>query len=250
MLLENALADFIELLFVERENNTHRLISNQLLSVHYNNYFYNLTRALYTHYPMTAKILGKTLFISICKEYIHNYPSQYPDLNEYGAYFAAFLHHQHHTTLPPYIADIATLEWICHALPMVEEVQWIDPAILEIDLAQSDLLIEFSQAMQLFSSSYPLLKLTTYCQQPNDTPFLLTPEPCTLLIMKTKDGCSFTEMSPAEFHFLSCVLEEIPLAKALEETLKQEPTFQLADTLIKCAQLSAINKVHIIHKID
>ena len=140
------------------------------------------------------------------------------------------------------------LEWICHALPMMEFTQSIDPAILTTDLNEHDVLVEFSQAMQLVASPYPLLKLMAYCQEPHDASFVLAPEPCRLLIAKTKDGCLFNELTKAEYQFLHYLLQEVPLAAALQDILKQDHLFQLVDLLIKCAQIGAINKIHILYK--
>lgn len=241
-MLPEKLADFIAVLFHEDDNTMHLFDSDKGLSIHRNNYQATLLRTLENHYPMTLKLLGNPFFANLANDYIAHYPSLSPELNDYGAYFFDFIA-THPSILPiHYVADIAKLEWLCHQLPRLDTASPPDLSSLDLiaRLYNETLQVECNAAVQLMSSNYPLLTLIDYCQTPQEEDLTLTEKPCYLLIIKTKNGCSFISLSESEYGFMHALMHDIPLNLALSNTLKHDNTFQLEHTLIKLIALNVI----------
>lgn len=246
MPLENALADFVEILF-SQGNADQLLDKGALLPIHHDHYFLTLTHTLKTHYPMTMALLGEDCFETFCCLYISDYPSTDPELEKYGAYFPAFLSKQETLNHVPYVIDIATVEWICHTLPMLEPSTFsFNQVLSHLDEQDYDkLYIELNPSAQLFASPYPLLRLITYCKSPTDQPFEMTQEPCQLLLIKTKEGVSFFALDDAEYTFLEALIEESPLKQALSHALAKDADFPCEETLMHFIQSNIVRNITI-----
>lgn len=244
MLLENALADFVELLF-NREHNTTTVISPKLLQVHYDNYFHNLTAALKHHYPMTQVLLGHDFFDMLCIQYINNYPSLSPELQHYGSYFSTFLMQHPRMTALEYVSDLARLEWACQALPAEDEFFTCED-LLAINEGDYDKIhVELNPSVRLISSQYPLMKLIAYCKTEAPSPFEITIDPCHLLIMNTKKEVTILSLTDGEASFFNDLLNESSLSHALNNTLSKDSTFKLEETLVTWINKKIIQKIHL-----
>ena len=77
------------------------------------------SEALRRVYPVCLEILGERSFASFARDYVRDYPSTSPDLNNYGEHFAALLARRTASiaTLAQfrYLPDLARLEWHWHA---------------------------------------------------------------------------------------------------------------------------------------
>lgn len=245
MLLENVLADFVELVF-NREGNNALLTSTALLPVHNDNYFVTLTRALKAQYPQTLVLLGREFFEPLCADYIHDYPSHSPQLKDYGAYFPEFLLRHENMKDLAYVADIARLEWICHQLPITDAAFTLDDALLQLKETDYDKLhVELNPAIQLMSSQYPLSKLMAYCKSPTESLFEISIDPCHLLIMKTIHGVSFFSLSDAEYLFLNDLANNVSLSTALTHALQKDDTFQLDEILSNWIATKVIQRIYL-----
>jgi len=242
-MLPEKLADFIAALFHEDDNTMQLFDSDKGLAIHRNHYQATLLRTLESHYPMTLTLLGSPFFANLANDYIAHYPSLSPKLNDYGAYFFDFIA-THPSILPiHYVADIAKLEWLCHALPRLDTTSPPDLSLLDLTTLNDETLhVVCDTAVQLISSNYPLLEIIDYCQTPEEENLNLTEKPCYLLIIKTKNGCSFISLSKSEYWFMHALMHDIPLRMALNNTLKEDNTFQLEHTLLK---LAALNVIHV-----
>lgn len=90
------------------------------LAVYRNNVFGAHHNALRQIFPVCEQILGEALFTQLARQYLWAFPSQSPDLNLYGEKFPAHVTEQVHAHLDEehyaYLGDLATLEWLWHAL--------------------------------------------------------------------------------------------------------------------------------------
>ncbi|CDG84743.1 conserved hypothetical protein [Janthinobacterium agaricidamnosum NBRC 102515 = DSM 9628] len=71
-------------------------------------------KTLANAYPVVRLLVGAEFFGGLTRAYGMEHPSDNPDLNRYGASFAAFLADFPHVAELPYLADMARLEWALH----------------------------------------------------------------------------------------------------------------------------------------
>ncbi|MCC6848398.1 MAG: putative DNA-binding domain-containing protein [Deltaproteobacteria bacterium] len=74
-------------------------------------YCARLSEVLVEDYPRVAAVLGAEAFAAAAHDYIAAHPSIHPSLRWFGSEFAAFLAAHPVAGHPPYVADLARLEW-------------------------------------------------------------------------------------------------------------------------------------------
>lgn len=74
-------------------------------------YCARLTEALTEDYPRVAAVLGPAGFAAAAHEYVSVHPSRHPSLRWFGAELATFLAAHPVDGQPPYLPDLARLEW-------------------------------------------------------------------------------------------------------------------------------------------
>ncbi len=74
----------------------------------------NWHKTLAAAYPVVLALVGEEFFGGLARAYGRAQPSDNPDLNHFGARFAAFLRDFPHVADLPYLPDLATLEWALH----------------------------------------------------------------------------------------------------------------------------------------
>jgi uncharacterized protein (UPF0276 family) len=74
----------------------------------------NWRKTLAAAYPVVLALVGEEFFGGLARAYGHALPSDNPDLNVFGARFAAFLRDFPHVAQFPYLPDLARLEWALH----------------------------------------------------------------------------------------------------------------------------------------
>ncbi len=65
-------------------------------------------------FPVLQQQVGEEFFAALARAYGHAHPSQSPDLNQFGAFFADFLRTFPHVAQYPWFPDLAALEWAWH----------------------------------------------------------------------------------------------------------------------------------------
>lgn len=71
-------------------------------------------RTLGHAYPVVLALVGEEFFSGLARAYGNVYPSQDPDLNQFGSHFATFLDDFPPAAELPYLPDMARLEWALH----------------------------------------------------------------------------------------------------------------------------------------
>jgi hypothetical protein len=71
-------------------------------------------KTLAAAYPVVLALVGEEFFGGLARAYGRVQPSGNPDLNHFGARFAAFLRGFPHVAQFPYLPDLAALEWALH----------------------------------------------------------------------------------------------------------------------------------------
>ena len=85
------------------------LDSSARVQVYAGAYSSRLLDVLHEDFPRLAALLGRDGFEQIARDYLRSHPSEHPSLRHLSRAMAAFL--ERRTDLPPYLADLARLEW-------------------------------------------------------------------------------------------------------------------------------------------
>jgi hypothetical protein len=92
------------------------------LAVYRGNLAAHWRRALANAYPVIEQLVGDEFFGGLARAYGQAHPSQDPDLNRFGAQFAAFLDGFPPAADLPWLGDMARLEWALHLAWQAPEV--------------------------------------------------------------------------------------------------------------------------------
>lgn len=87
-------------------------VGRQRLAAYRRSVMGNLTAALESCYPVSARVVGLPFFREAARQYILARPSRSGDLNEFGGDFAEFIGDYPYAADLPYLPDVARLEWI------------------------------------------------------------------------------------------------------------------------------------------
>jgi len=84
--------------------------AHQRIEVYAEAYSSRLLEVLREDYPRVAKALGER-FPAIMREYVREHPSKNPSLRHFGRHVPRFLAARGHADFPPWLSDLAQLEW-------------------------------------------------------------------------------------------------------------------------------------------
>ncbi|SHH16556.1 DUF692 family multinuclear iron-containing protein [Massilia sp. CF038] len=77
-------------------------------------------------FPVIVQLVGSEFFSALARAFGKAHPSDSPDLNRFGAHFAAFLTGFEHVAELPYLPDMARLEWALHRTHYAPEAAALD----------------------------------------------------------------------------------------------------------------------------
>ncbi len=103
----------VDALFLTNIADGSRLGSFARVSVYSNAYFLRLREVLAQDFPETGRALGEDRFDRIAREYLRQFPSENPSVRNLGRSMADFLDGR--SDVPPYLGDLARLEWLLSA---------------------------------------------------------------------------------------------------------------------------------------
>lgn len=85
------------------------LAAGARLRIYADAYFWRLRDVLTEDFPQVARLLGPERFEDVARHYVRSHPSEDPSVRHLGRDMAAFLRRR--SDLPPYLGDLAQLEW-------------------------------------------------------------------------------------------------------------------------------------------
>ena len=100
------------------------------LAIYRGNLSANWEKALAAAYPVVQQLVGGDFFSGLARAYGKRHPSHDPDLNLFGAQFAAFLAAFEHVAQFPYLPDLARLEWVLHRSYYASDARTLNPTAL------------------------------------------------------------------------------------------------------------------------
>jgi hypothetical protein len=135
-----------------------RLTPREQLSIYRGSVLSILTGALGEIYPVCHRLVGDAFFDLMAEDFIHLFPSQSPDLYDYGADFPQFTASFEPARSLPYLPDVAQLEWYWHRVFYGTKTTILDMnALAQVPLGrQGDIIFSLPSASALWESSYPI----------------------------------------------------------------------------------------------
>lgn len=94
--------------------NTEQLIEAHRLSVYRDSILGGITTALTNIYPVCVALVGEKYFTHMVAGYLKNFPSNSPDIGNYGEYLPDYIADFEPAKTLIYLADVARLEWFWH----------------------------------------------------------------------------------------------------------------------------------------
>jgi hypothetical protein len=135
-----------------------RLSAVDRLGIYAGMYFWRLRDVLAEDFEKTAEVLGPDPFSETVRAYLRRHPSGHPSVRHVGRHFADFLASHPPAGSPPWLADLARLEWA-----RVEVFDAADAAVMSREHlrelpppAWADLVLRPIPALAVVTSAWPL----------------------------------------------------------------------------------------------
>ena len=100
--------------FYECIKPTVNLTGEQSVNIYKDSILGGLTEALFNIYPVCVKLVGEMFFNHMVEDYLKRYPSDSPDIGDYGSGFSNYIADFEPAKELEYLADLVTLEWSWH----------------------------------------------------------------------------------------------------------------------------------------
>jgi len=211
--------------------NTEQLQESDRLSIYRGSILGGITTGLTNIYPVCVKLVGEKYFTHMVAGYLKNYPSNSPDIGNYGEYLPAYIADFKPAKTLIYLADVAQLEWLwhkafnasnehstslrCHPLTELQNIQEHElPSIKFCPVSSANLL----------SSPYPIQQIwqVNQADYSGDLSVDLDDGGVNLVIWRSADlGMRIDELSDDETTFISAVLKNATFGEIAELSFRQ-----------------------------
>ena len=211
--------------------NTEQLLEADRLSIYRGSILGGITTALTSIYPVCVKLVGENYFTHMVAGYLKNYPSQSPDIGNYGEYLPTYIADFEPVKDLIYLADVAQLEWLWHkAFNSSDEntpTKHFRP-LSDLQTIQEHELpaIKFRavSAAYLLTSLYPIQKIwqVNQADYQGDLTVSLDEGGANLVIWRnTELGMRIDELSDDEKTFITAVLNKASFGDIAELSFNQ-----------------------------
>lgn len=205
------------------------LAADARLGIYRNSVFNNLTATLATDYPVVKKLVGNEFFDGVAARYIRDIPSRSGNLQHVGARFPEFLMRMPEAASLPYLADVARLEWARQESLLARNATPLDPAQLahltEDQLAT--LSLELHPDVRLVDSTYPVLDIWLFCQEPRDGNLNLGSAGQRVMLWRDGSQISMRAIDAGIHALLSAMQRNVALTSAHDAAVNANPEFDL-----------------------
>jgi hypothetical protein len=215
-------------------------------SVHSNTVRASLRNAIAATFPVTRALMEPRTFDDIAGRFISAHPPDKGWLCAYGAAFPEFVAGLPPTTVPPHLADVAQLEWLCVAAANAPDTPRLDLSTLA-RLSADQLAVvrlRLRESAFLLRSDHPVLAIWTAGR--NEAGAFASAEPDTgsspLLISQAQTMVTVTALSVGEGAFTGATENGQSLLEAAAAGVV-DPSFNLASTLVRLCSVGALSAV-------
>lgn len=212
------------------------------LAIYRRHHFDSLVRHLTRRFPTVEWLLGTQRFIALAKPFIRLSPPKAPCMAEYGEDFADFLKGAPGGT-PPYIADIARLDWLLGNAAITVEAPPVVITALSAWPADRlpDLRLKLQPGVGYLASGWPiddLVRIRLNESQPEQLEFIQCA--VALEVRGARGQFGIGRLDRAEYEFRSALATGTVLRAAIEQALAADLEFDVSGAL---AALFAANLV-------
>ena len=189
------------------------------------------TRTLALAHPATREAMGPAAFEAAARDFASAAPPPRPELNTYGDGFAAHL--SEIGDAPPWLGDLAALEWLLHRAYFAEDEHPLDPARLaRLDAAaMSRLTLKPQRALRLFQSTHPVVALHAHFVA--GAPKVLAPGGEIALLWRQGPEVRFRAMGAGEAALVAALAAGHTLLGAAAAGAERDPDFNLQAALTR-----------------
>lgn len=204
----------------------HGLKAEQRLQVYRNIVMITATDALRTSYPAVLALVGEEFFSVAATRYLHTYPSQSGNLQDYGAHFADFLAVMPEALSLDYLADVARLEWARQQAYLAGESAPLDSSRAGA-VVNSGLHLLLRPDVHLISSLHPVLDIWRFSQAPSPEGLSLGTGGQHILVWRDKDQVAMQAIDQPASRFIVALIEGASMDKAYAKATEDETEFDL-----------------------
>jgi len=214
-------------------------------SVHSNTVRASLRNAIAATFPVTRALAEPRTFDTIAGRFISAHPPDKGWLCAYGAAFPEFVADLPPATVPPYLADVAQLEWLRVAAANAPDTPRLDlSALARLSVDQLSVVrLRLRESAFLLRSNYPLLAIWTAGR--NEAPGFASADTggSPLLISQADIMVIVTALSVGESAFTAATENGQSLLEATAAAGVVDPSFNLASTLVRLCSVGALSAV-------
>jgi hypothetical protein len=156
------------------------------LAIYADAYLLRLQDVLAENFPRVATLLGPDRFAALARDYLRSHPSEHPSVRNLGRALAAAIAGR--SDCPPYLADLARLEWA-----RLEVFDAPDSAVLAADSLRlvpaerwPTLRFRAIPALTIVAAGWPVQRLWQ-----DDVATALEPAPTSIRVWRSHDGRVF-----------------------------------------------------------
>lgn len=204
-----------------------------------------MIEAMQESYPVINKLLGDECFNGLTHEFIRNFPSLSPDLNEYGKQFSSFIENTPLLDSLPYLADVAKLEWVWQLL-----INGMNHSQGNISLLSSvnenkteNIVFNLAPHTSLLHSNYPIHKIWQSNQANNNSneEINLNDGEVYLIVWRLELDMHIDLLTKHEFFLLSLIKKKKYFSDICVDYLTEFSATDIGETLSACIQAAWIH---------
>ncbi|MGZ3182976.1 MAG: MNIO family bufferin maturase [Telluria sp.] len=200
-------------------------------------------KVLGSAYPVLRQLVGEEFFAALAREYGRAHAPDNPDLNRFGASFAAFLSTFEHVADYPYFPDVARLEWALHRAYYAQDAVPLDAARLGA-LSPDEfeqLKVRLHPACTLLASRFDIPGLWLAHQPGSGAGFPEQLEqPAFAIACRPKWKAECVALPRAAFEALRTLEQGCTLGAALEAAFDADPDFDVGAHLQQWLSLALL----------
>jgi hypothetical protein len=214
-----------------------QLSAERRFNVYRNNFQSSLIDALAATYPVVKQLVGSEFFGFMADRYIRANPSRSGNLHNLGYALADFLSGFRAVSELPYLADVARVEWACHAVFHASAAAPFEPTALDQANVTTypQLRFNLGPACRMLSSPYPIFRIWKVNQDgyTGDQNVELDDGPESVLAVRPELDVELWQLDPAEAALLGSLASGKCLDEAVQASLKHSRDFNLQVVLAK-----------------
>ncbi len=227
-------ADFAQALFDARheEKIAGHVTAPERFALYRGNLSATWDKVLSAAYPVIRQLVGGEFFAALARAYGMAHPSDSPDLNRFGASFAAFLARFEHVADLPYLPDMARLEWLVHRAHYAPHRDAVGAETLAALTPEQFEAARFALAGTLFASSMAIVPLWQAHQEGSGVGF---PDDlarsCTAIVVRPLWKAQVVALDGPAFAALSALAAGVSMGEALDAAFERAEDFDIENHL-------------------